>query len=438
MFIRTRITLARSASGVSEAGFTLIEAMVALTIGLILATLLTVMFAANGKYRNDLDRSSRLIENGSYAMERITGALRLAGYYNELDLSNTKLTLPKRKPDPCAVRLSVTSSADSLTQMALNPATTPATVVGDSPLWLGVQGYDAPNATTAPDLSATSCGTYMTLANLQPGSDVVAIRHSDPCVAGPPADVVAGCDAATTLPAGTVYLQASGCAPDGSHTGFDGTTLLAGWELNSVSAAKGTTDVCAAADHDWCALATDTALLTLNKIDCNTGSAHQADYHRYLVDIFFIDKNDNASDGIPTLKLLQLGASGGVPSFSVTSLAEGVQSIQLEYGLDTSVTPDGAADVYTANPDTYNGCGGPANACSPQNWANAVTVKVHLLGRNTEASPVGYTNDKSYTLGLKADGSANTFGPYNDGFKRHVYEATVRLYSQGGRREQVL
>ena len=69
------------------------------------------------------------------------------------------------------------------------------------------------------------------------------------------------------------------------------------------------------------------------------------------------------------------------------------------------------------------------------NWINTVSAKVSMLGRNTEQTAIGYINDKSFILGLKADGTANTFGPFNDKFKRHVYGASVRLYNPGGRRE---
>ena len=91
--------------------------------------------------------------------------------------------------------------------------------------------------------------------------------------------------------------------------------------------------------------------------------------------------------------------------------------------------------MFTANPDTYAGCAGATAACSASNWASVVAVKVHLLGRNTEQTAAGYTNNKSYTLGANADGSVNTIPAFNDKFKRHVYQASVRLYNQSGRNQ---
>jgi type IV pilus assembly protein PilW len=173
--------------------------------------------------------------------------------------------------------------------------------------------------------------------------------------------------------------------------------------------------------------------LSLHNIDCNLNPAGAlANYHRYVVDIYFVSNDDIAGDGIPTLKLARLDASG-MTDASVVPLAEGIENLQFEYGLDTGATPDGSADEFTANPDIRAGCAGAASACSPANWATTVAVKIHMLGRNTEAASAGYTNQKSFTLGLNADGTSNTIPAFNDRYKRHVYEASVRLYNPSGR-----
>jgi type IV pilus assembly protein PilW len=63
-----------------------------------------------------------------------------------------------------------------------------------------------------------------------------------------------------------------------------------------------------------------------------------------------------------------------------------------------------------------------------------MTAKVHLLSRSTEASP-GYTDTKTYPLGLQADDTQLVVGPFNDGFKRHAYTRTIRMNNPAGRRE---
>lgn len=375
MLMRTGITSPRNLAGIAQAGFTLIEIMIALTISLVLLTVLSLIFVGNGGFRQDLDRSSRLVENSGYSMERIADDFRLAGYYAEFDIHNATLPIaPLLKPDACA------------TGLALLIAAMP----------IAIQGYDGGTALPA------SCAAILT--DLRAGSDIVLIRRVDPCVAGP--TLGTGCDAVT---AGTAYFQASQCTP---------IPPAAATELASITST------------DWFKLDTITTNLTLRLIDCNVAPPGTiADYHRFIVHIYFVTNNDNPGDGIPTLKLAQLGANaaGTAPGFNVIPVAEGIENLQVEYGIDTN--NDGVPDVYTADPDSY-GC-----ACVT-NWRNTVTAKVRMLGRTTEISATGQTDTKTYTLGLRADGvTANTFGPFGDRFKRRVYAAAVRLYNPGGRRE---
>ena len=106
-------------------------------------------------------------------------------------------------------------------------------------------------------------------------------------------------------------------------------------------------------------------------------------------------------------------------------LVEGVENLQLEYGLDTAVPTTGSPAVYTADPSSYNGCA-PATCVSY--WRNAVTAKINVLTRNLTPTQ-GHTDTKTYALGLTAAGAVNTVGPFNDGYKRHVYYSVARLYN---------
>jgi type IV pilus assembly protein PilW len=365
-----------------QAGVSLVEAMIAMTIGLLLLATLSQIFVSNSAFRRDLDRSSRLVENASYAMERISEDVRAAGYYAEFDLGAAGLPLPETKPDPCSADLDELSAA----------------------LPLAVQGYDSGIGLPS------SCidGADAALKNHKPGSDILVVRRVDPCVAGP--TTAAGCAPPVD---GVPYFQASHCtwAPPYAPSELAGPS------------------------SGWFRLEKIRANLNLHNIDCNQfpGGAF-ADYHRYIVDIYFVSKDDIAGDGIPTLKRARLDV-GGFTAASVIPLAEGIDNLQIDYGLDNAGTPDGSADEFVADPDTHGGCAGAEAACSPANWAATVAVKVYLLGRNAEATPVGYVNKKTFTLGVNAAGGLNTIPAYNDKFKRHVYQASVRLYNQSGRNQ---
>ncbi|MBX3658661.1 MAG: PilW family protein [Ramlibacter sp.] len=239
-----------------------------------------------------------------------------------------------------------------------------------------------------------AASTLSCLSDVKPGTDVLVIRRVSGCVAG-----VAGC---TALAAGDVRFQASSC--------------------NSA------TELGSGAVADSFRLDTSTSTLTLTRRDCTT----VADVRRFLVRIYYIGNNDKAGDGIPTLKRAELTGGAFVP----VSLVQGVENMQIEYGLDTD--GDGAPDVYTPAPDSYLAC---TNATSPtcaQHWASVMTAKVSLLSRNVE-STAGYVDAKSYVVGRKPDGAGaisgtdNVIGPMNDAFKRSVFETVIRFQNPAGR-----
>lgn len=59
---------------------------------------------------------------------------------------------------------------------------------------------------------------------------------------------------------------------------------------------------------------------------------------------------------------------------------------------------------------------------------NAVAVKLYVLIRSDVETP-GYKDTKTYNLG------STTLGPYDDGFKRHLFTQTIRLVNVSSRRE---
>lgn len=242
-----------------------------------------------------------------------------------------------------------------------------------------VQGYD--NGAGAP-----SC-----ISDLRAGTDILVVRRASTCAVGD-----AGCDA---LVAGDPYFQASGCN-------------------NSTELASGNIAT-------YYGLNTNTAALTLHQKDCVTA----AGLYQYRTQIYYVANDDQAGDGIPTLKRAELSYTGGTLGFTIVPITEGVENLQIEYGLDTASPTTGSPAVYTANPDTYNSC--TASVCVGY-WRDTVAAKIAILTRNTTTSP-GFTDAKTYTLGLKADGSVNTVGPFSDGYKRHAYESVVRLNNPAGR-----
>lgn len=80
------------------AGFSLIELMIALTLGLVILASLTTFFVSTSQGRRELERNSRQLENGRFAVDSLRSAIHLAGYYG--DLAQGAATW--KEPDPCA------------------------------------------------------------------------------------------------------------------------------------------------------------------------------------------------------------------------------------------------------------------------------------------------------------------------------------------------
>jgi type IV pilus assembly protein PilW len=153
---------------VRTAGFSLVELMVSMTIGLMLLATLLVVFANASSARGELERSSRQIENGRYAVELLSDDLRVAGYYGEVNVA--ALATPAALPDPCS--------------------TVPAEWAAAMPVH--IQGYDG-------GAGAPACIP----ADIKANTDILVVRRVKTCVAG-----VAGCEPAI---AGKPYVQASLC-----------------------------------------------------------------------------------------------------------------------------------------------------------------------------------------------------------------------------------
>jgi type IV pilus assembly protein PilW len=153
------------------AGFSLVELMISMAIGLMLVGTLLVVIANASSARSELERNSRQFENGRYAVEVLSDELRAAGYLGELNAQ--ALAAPAALPDPCSI--------------------VPADWAAALPIH--VQGYNGGSG-------APACMP----PDLKPETDILVVRRVKTCAAG-----VAGCEPAM---AGKPYLQAALCNTD--------------------------------------------------------------------------------------------------------------------------------------------------------------------------------------------------------------------------------
>ena len=168
--IRQRSTgTRRTMSGVS-----LVELMIAVTLGLLILAALASIFASSSAARNEMERTSRQIENGRFAMELLSDDLRLAGFYGELNTAPLMTPVLPALPDICSNAPAIWASA----------------------IPVHLQGWD--NGVGVP-----AC---LPINNHKPNTDVIAVRRVATCEVG-----AVGCDPMeVTRP----YIQVSRCATE--------------------------------------------------------------------------------------------------------------------------------------------------------------------------------------------------------------------------------
>jgi type IV pilus assembly protein PilW len=160
------------------AGLSLIELMVALTVGLLITAGLTTLYVNTSSSYREVEQTSSQLENGRYAMQILSDEIQHAGFYGEY----YKLALPPAAlPDPCSTVLADLQNA----------------------LPLPLQGYDAP---------AISPITCLNSANFKSGTDILVIHRAETT---PPLS--------TTPVSNRVYIQANARKAEiqlGDPTGF--------------------------------------------------------------------------------------------------------------------------------------------------------------------------------------------------------------------------
>jgi type IV pilus assembly protein PilW len=362
-------------------GFTLIELMISISIGLGLLLALATVFSNSSIMQAELTRTSQQIENGRFATQLLQEDLRHAGFYGRYVAWATKATVDAMTglPDPCSTNIDTAVASPTPLQ---------------SSLIFAVSGYDAPTAAAA----ATALTTCSFAAdNFKAGTDILVVRRAD-----------SKPTALASLVGATNYLQS-----------VAETMNLISLQAIAPVIAKGSTPAA---------------------FNLTGGPANEAgEIRRFRVHIYFVSPCSvpasgttcsSAADGgtpIPTLKRLELAANG---SFTIVPLVEGIEDLQIDYGVDTVPGTVGAADPYTGDgmPDTYTK--NPTVA----EFTQVTSARIYVLARSTEKSR-DYTDTKTYDLGLHGTYTPTATGDANK-YKRHLFATTVRLQNVVGWREK--
>ena len=367
-----------------QAGLSLVELMIAMTISLLILAALVALFTNTSRSNREFARANGMIESGRLAIQVLEADILHAGYwgtyvaaFDDQTADGVPLDAPSLVPDPC---------------FAYDPATwLPDSDYVESLIGVPVQAYQA-------DDPAIVCAGIVDAP--LPGTDVLVVRHAENCVPGDSPNC-------QDVMAGRLYFQSSLCL----------------------------------ADLEAFVLAT--AGFTLNQRDCVT----PAEQRRFMSTIYYVrDHAEAPGDGIPTLMRSEFDLVAGVLGHQpAVPLIEGINGFRVELGVDDQSETGADVDYTTAidwvDPDTRTsstnrGDGVPDAAflhctiavpCAVGDLANITAVRLYVLARGLEPSQ-GFEDTKSYTLG------DTVLGPFNDAFQRHLFVTTVRLPNVLGRR----
>jgi type IV pilus assembly protein PilW len=411
-----------------QRGFTLVELMVAIALGLLLLSALIAVFLNVSRTNTEMQKANGLIENGRFAIDILQEDIAHAGFWggyvpNFDDRSNRAVPndAPSLVPDPC-----------------LPFASWGLLGYKDALIGIPIQTYTVTTPVGTPTLPVCASKVISPLA----GTDVVVVRHAETCLPG-----VGNCEADN---AAKVYFQASFC--DSETLATPAQRYLLSNEPDPPLPSPG--------------------IFTLKKRGC-TGTppavtvGTPADKRKFVSNIYYIrNYAANVGDGIPTLMRSSFNLVSGIPEHEpAVALIEGIQGLVLELGVDAKtrcgtapvagkshdadyssavlfISPfscvndsvDPTNNLLAVNrgdgvPESYQRCG--IAGCALNDLTEVVSVKVYVLARSHEETlgHKDYNKGKTYVMG------GTTLGPFEDGFKRQVFQTTVRLVNVSGRRE---
>lgn len=363
----------------SKRGFSLVELMIAIALGLTIMAALMTLFVNLSRNNKELAKTNILIENGRFTIQLLESDLVHAGFwggyipdFDDLTTTTAPGDTPTAIPDPCLTYSTANWNSAYKTNL----------------IGIPVQSYD----------TAAVCTSL--LVNKLADTDVLVVRHVNTCVPGE-----TNCEADTS---GELYFQSTNCtaSPDPYVLDTSGYTLTNRDCTTVADKRKFISHIYYIRDYAS-TVGDGTPTLMRSEFSLSASTlAHQA--------------------AVPLIEGVEgFRVEFGIDSLSKTGAAVDYSAAVAWTDISNKHTPtnrgDGAADGAFVRCTT-------ASPCTAAQLTNVVAAKLYVLARAPQFS-TGYTDSKTYTLG------GTTLGPFNDSFKRHVFSTTVRLNNISGRRE---
>lgn len=417
-------------------GFSLVELMVAMAIGLIITFAIVQIFSSSrATYQTD-EGLARAQENGRFAIEFLSREMRQAG-----DLGCRQAAeINSGGTTPLAYD-NTTAGATSFTgiQGYEFPGTGPSqtyAATAENPTPVGAGWVPAKNSATPTDatlVAAVSGGTGL-IPDAIPGTDAVAIQRMDnilPAYA-PQADQaqVFVASGPNTLSDGTDRIGVgpaviSNCRRASffvvSGVGKGSATAP---DLTSLDALTHVSDTCkvwsgnpGTAGNITVAATTACASVAQEYHTTSTTNSGAPLVGKLTTTAFYIGQGASGAPALFQRIALWNGNAYGAPA--TQELVDGIENMQVLYGVDAGF--DGTADSYVT-------------ADNVAAWNTVVSVHISLLVRsqNVTGTAADLTDDtNTYLLAGPDAATGITIDPVDDKRRRRVFSTTLQLRNRG-------
>lgn len=288
-------------------GVSLVELMVAMTIGTVLIAGALSVFIESRETARENQSFGRMLENGEFALDELRRGIELAGYWGQNNSARAVIGRIERGDD---------TDPQGEGQIATNTAENPNPELPPQPasqVW----------PLTLPDIEncteAAGYEWYMDLERPVEGLDASSFGNQ-----------------ATDANDASSY-DSAGCIPDGRY--ISGTDILVVRHVDPVP-------VTALQANSIYIRSDPTSAAMFHGVDApGVGGSEAANYavqtHGYYVGNFYEDVNDR----IPTLRRIELSSG---PSVVDEPVIPGIENLQIQFGLDTN--GDNSVNSFV-NPD---------------------------------------------------------------------------------------
>ncbi|EMR4107557.1 PilW family protein [Stenotrophomonas maltophilia] len=369
-------------------GLSLVELMIALVISLVLMLGVVQVFMASQAASRLSEGASRVQENARFALDFLERDIRMAGY---MGCVNDQAHVVKNQGDPVS-HLGASSGDGSPLDFSVS-----------------IQGFDAPG--TAPGGRLALGATWSA-----PSALPAAITRLSPAPAG-------GSDVLVLRYLAPEGVPVTGISSSGGNALLDMDSTRVARLTSGGVAAPTLFGIADCAHADIFAGTLSAARVTAPSLDLSRYAAQptgQTMLYRAESMVYYVGINPET--GQPGLRRARANSAG---AYAVNEeLVEGIESLQLLYGLDST------ANISLGTPPAGNitrlaaatGVSSNANAAGAAQWLRVGQVQVGLLARSPTPSSSSTPANPLSVLGV---GFASSDRP--DGRYRSSYEVSIAL-----------